>query len=134
MAESPQRVNSFLAGEQNESGLRVLISLRSLLGSENAERSLIFLNVRKEGYATEIARFYDVDLNLIQNQLEKFEAGGVLVSRPVGRTRVYQFNPSYAFLAELQQLLNKAFSFYPDEVKENLQYNRRRPRKGDKRL
>jgi predicted transcriptional regulator len=108
--------------------------LQSLLGSENAERPLIFLNVRKEGYATEIARFFDVDLHTIQKQLEKFEGGGILVSRTVGRTRVYQFNPSYAFLPELRRILSKAFYFYPPDLKENLQFNRRRPRKGDKRI
>ena len=108
--------------------------LQPLLGSENAERTLIFLLIRKEGYATEIARFFDVDLYGIQNQLEKFETGSILVSRKVGRTRVYQFNPSYAFLAELQKLLSKAFSFYPSKIKESLQYNRRRPRKRDKKL
>jgi predicted transcriptional regulator len=108
--------------------------LQSLFGSENAERPLIFLVIREEGYATEIAHFFDVDLNGIQKQLEKFEAGGVLVSRLVGRTRIFQFNPSYAFLPELQVLLKKAFSYYPPKIKEELKYNRRRPRRSRKPL
>lgn len=87
--------------------------LEPLLGSVNAERCLIFILARSEGYASEIARFFDTDLFGIQKQLDKFEIGGVLVSRSVGRTRMYAFNPRYAFLDPLQNLLQKALSFYP---------------------
>jgi hypothetical protein len=58
----------------------------------------------------------------------------VLVSYTAGRTRLYQFNPRYPFLNELKQLLEKALSFYPEDVRENLVMNRRRPRKRDKPL
>ena len=106
--------------------------LTALLGTENSERVLIFLLVRKEGYAREIAQFFDTNLYAIQRQLERLEAGGVLVSRTAGRTRLYQFNPRYPFLNELKQLVEKALSFYPENVRENLIMNRRRPRKRDK--
>jgi predicted ArsR family transcriptional regulator len=105
-----------------------------LLATENSERVLIFLLSRNEGYAREIAQFFDTNLYAIQRQLDKLEAGGVLVSRTVGRTRLYQFNPRYPFLNELKQLLEKALSFYPEDVRENLVMNRRRPRKRDKPL
>ena len=45
-----------------------------------------------------------------------------------GRTRLYTFNPRYAFVDELKALLEKALSFYPPEERENLLMNRRRPR------
>jgi len=106
--------------------------LTALLGTENSERVLIFLLARKEGYAREIAQFFDTNLYAIQRQLERLEAGGVLVSRTAGRTRLYQFNPRYPFLNELKQLVEKALSFYPENVRENLIMNRRRPRKRDK--
>ncbi len=102
--------------------------IESILGSVNAERILVFLLVREKGYAREIAVFYDTDLSPVQKQLEKFEAGGILVSFLVGRTRLYQFNPRYAFLPELKALLEKAFSFYPDFEIERLKMNRRRPK------
>lgn len=101
--------------------------IESILGSVNAERILVFLLVREKGYAREIANYYDTDLSPVQNQLEKFEAGGILVSILVGRTRLYQFNPRYAFLTELKALLEKAFSFYPADEIEKLKMNRRRP-------
>ncbi len=105
-----------------------------LLGSENRERVLVFISARDQGYAREIARFFDTDLYGIQKQLDKMESGGVLVSRTVGRTRLYQFNPRYPFLTELKGLLNKALSFYPDDVREALLMDRRRPRRRDKPL
>jgi hypothetical protein len=88
---------------------------------------LIFLLARNEGYATEIARFFDTDLYGIQNQLDKLEAGGIMVSKPVGRTRIFTLNPRYALIDELRSLLHKALSFYPADIKENLLMNRRRP-------
>ena len=105
-----------------------------LFGTENSERVLIFLLTRNEGYAREIAQFFSTNLYSVQRQLDKLEAGGVLVSRTAGRTRLYQFNPRYPFLTELKQLLEKAFSFYPADAREKLIMNRRRPRKRDKPL
>jgi len=102
--------------------------IESLLGSKNAERVLIYISAREEGYAREIASFYRTDLKSIQMQLDKFEKSGVLVSRNVGRTRPYVFNPRYPFLKELRALLEKALSFYPENEHEELVMNRRRPR------
>lgn len=108
--------------------------LQPLLGSESSERALIFILARDEGYATEIARFFETDLYGIQRQLEKLELGGLLVSRTAGRTRLYTFNPRYPFLDELLALLKKALSFYPNNTKEGLLMNRRRPRRRGKPL
>lgn len=101
--------------------------IESLLGSKNAERVLIYIFAREEGYAREIASFYKTDLKSIQMQLDKFEKSGVLTSRMVGRTRPYVFNPRYPFLNEVRGLLEKALSFYPENEREELVMNRRRP-------
>lgn len=108
--------------------------LQSILGSESCEQVLIFLLARDEGYARGIAQFYQSSLYPIQRQMEKLEAGGVLVSKLVGRTRVYQFNPRYFFLKELKVLLQKALDAYPAELQEKLLMNRRRPRRAGKPL
>jgi len=105
-----------------------------ILGSEFAEKTLMFLLVRGKGYASEMAAFYEADLNTFQNQLKKYEEGGVLISFLEGRTRIYQMNPRYPFLPELKALLEKAFGFYPDELAEKLKMNRRRPRRTGKPL
>ena len=108
--------------------------LEPLLNSVNAERVLLFVLARDEGYATEMARFFNTDLYGIQKQLDKLETGGVMASRKVGRTRVYRFNPRYSFLTELKALLSKALSFYPPDEQERLTVFRRRPRRRGKPL
>jgi predicted transcriptional regulator len=108
--------------------------LETLLGSASSERVLIFLTARGEGYAREIARFFDTSLAPIQQQLEKLEFGGILVSRSAGRTRLYTLNSRYPFLAELKALLDKALTFYPEDLREDLIMNRRRPRRAEKPL
>ena len=88
--------------------------LEPILGSVSSERVLVFILARDEGYAREIARFFETDLDPIQKQLEKFELGGVMVSRTAGRTRLYTFNPRYPFLKELWSLLENDLSVYPE--------------------
>jgi hypothetical protein len=108
--------------------------IESLLGSKNAERVLIYIFAREEGYAREIAGFYKTDLKSIQLQLNKFEKSGILASRSVGRTRPYVFNPRYPFLKEVSALLEKVLSYYSDNEREELVMNRRRPRAKGKAL
>jgi predicted transcriptional regulator len=108
--------------------------LEPLLGSINAERVLLFILAREEGYASEVANYFETDLYGIQKQLDKLENGGILASRKVGRTRLYRFNPRYSFLKELKSLLDKTLSFYPPEEQERLRIFRRRPRRRGKPL
>jgi hypothetical protein len=108
--------------------------LASLLGSMSGERVLLFLFARGEGYAREIARFYNTNLTPIQKGLEKFEANGILYSRLVGKTRLYSFNPRYPFKPEIENLLKKALTFCPPKEREALLMNRRRPRRSGKPL
>jgi hypothetical protein len=108
--------------------------LEPLFGSTNRERVLVYLCARDEGYAREISRFYNTDLDPVQKQLERLEAGNVLYSRAVGRTRLYSLNPRYPFLGELEALLQKVISFLPADERERLIMVRRRPRRRGKPL
>ncbi len=108
--------------------------LEAIFGSINRERVLMFLYVRQEGYSREISRFFRTDLSQIQKQLERLEAGGVLYSRSMGKTRVYGLNPRYPFLNQLRELLEKAMVFYTAEERERLTMMRRRPRRKGKPL
>ena len=54
---------------------------------------LVLLRDRGEGYAREMARFFDTDLVPIQKQPERLEDAGIIVGRRAGRTRLYAFNP-----------------------------------------
>lgn len=108
--------------------------LEPILGSKNAERVLMYILARDQGYARGIARFFGADPDSTQKQLSRLELGGVLVSKLEGRTRLYRFNPRYSFLKELKALLNKALLFYPPEETERILVVRRRPRRPGKPL
>jgi len=108
--------------------------LEPLLASTNCERVLVFISARGEGYLREMADFFQSAPAPLLKQLEKLENGGVLFSRLAGRTRLYGFNPRYPFLPELKALLDKALSFYPEDIRAELLENRRRPRRKGKPL
>lgn len=106
--------------------------LGALLGSVNKERVLVYLVARNTGYAREIARFFDVPLDPVQKALDGLERAGVLVSRVIGATREYSFNPRYGLRDELRVLLEKALSFYPERLRQELLLVRTRPRRKGK--
>jgi hypothetical protein len=84
--------------------------LQTLFGSGSRAGVLAFLAAYQQGYASEIARFLDVDLFAVQKQLEKFKGEGFLVSRIEGRTRIYAFNLEHPLYKELISLIEKAAS------------------------
>jgi hypothetical protein len=108
--------------------------LEELFGSKNRERVLQYILANKHGYAKEIADFYESSVDPIQKQLERLELGAILVSQTVGRTRLFSFNPRYAFKNELEALLLKAREFYVPEEIERLTKQRKRPRRTGKPL
>jgi hypothetical protein len=106
--------------------------LEPILGSKNKERILLYLHVRKEGYAREISRYFKTDLAPVQKQLERLENGGVLYGRAAGRTRLFGLNPRYPFLGELRGLLERALAFYSPDERDALVNVRTRPRRKEK--
>lgn len=108
--------------------------LEAVLGSEGAQRVLMFLAARNKGYAKEISDFWDMRVSTCQSQLSRMERDGLLMAEKFGRTRVYSFNKCYLFSEDVQNLLLKALSFRPPDLREDLQHNRRRPRRSGKPL
>ena len=108
--------------------------LKPLLGTKNRELTLQYTLCFESGYAREIAKYLDASLQSIQNQLNNFEDGGVMLSKMHGRTKVFFFNPSYALLDELFALLNKAKEYYKPELKYKFEMQRKRPRRVSKPL
>ena len=108
--------------------------LEVILGTKNRELTLQYLLTFKEGYAREIAKYFDAPLPSIQNQLKNFEKGGLALSKMQGRTKVYFLNPRYAFLEEITTLLNRAKEFYKPELKAKFELQRQRPRRVEKPL
>lgn len=106
--------------------------LNYLINPKSKEQILIYIAGRKEGYAREIANYYNSSLSPVQNQLANLEAAGILYSRNAGKTILYSLNPRYTFYKELLSLLEKAITFLPEGEKEKLLMNRKRPRRKGK--
>lgn len=106
--------------------------IEALLGSINKERVLVYLFVNGTGYARAIADHFGTNLRNIQVQLDNLEAGGILISRQEGRTRLYEFNPRWPLRVELIALIRRLLEFYPQEEAERLQGARKRPRRRGK--
>ena len=106
--------------------------LEILFGSRTAERVLMYLHVYESGYAASIASLFEISLSMVQKQLHKFEEGGILVSRKMGRTRMYEWNPRYAFLEELRSLLRRNLEFLPKSIRDQYFRGRSRPRRRGK--
>ena len=82
--------------------------LQAIVGNASAEKVLLFMAARQSGYAREIAQTFDTDVTPVKNQLERMERDGMLVFERVGRTKVYQFNPRFAFVNEVKALGKKS--------------------------
>jgi predicted transcriptional regulator len=108
--------------------------LEPILGNRSRELILQYVNCFEMGYAREIAKYLELSLPSVQNQLNTFEEGGVMLSRMSGRTKEFFFNPRYAFLKELLSLLDKAREFYKPELKDIFEMQRKRPRRPGKPL
>ncbi|MGK5084438.1 ArsR family transcriptional regulator [Bdellovibrionota bacterium FG-1] len=102
--------------------------ISTLFGSETAEKALLYLENYGSGYPRGIAKAFDVAVGQVQKQLEKFELEGVLSSRLVGRTRVYEWNPRCFYLDELRGILAKSLKQLPSSIHDQYFRERTRPR------
>lgn len=91
----------------------MIISLQSLFTNRNRERILLFLLVNEVAYPSQIHSLLDTPLTPIQREMHLLETHGILISSPVGKTKIYRFNPSYPLQAELEALLRKAYILLP---------------------
>lgn len=106
--------------------------LVGLFGSESAYQVLMYLENYGKGYASQMARAYGISLNQAQNQLKKFEAVGLLVSRIEGTTRMYYFKES-PVTEGLRTFLRSMLGVLPRKTIERYYRERRRPRRFGKR-
>lgn len=91
--------------------------LEVLFGGKNVKKVLIFLFVNGKCYGTQLHKSLRSALTPLQKALQRLEEGGVIVSFYEGKTRLYQFNPAYPLLTELEALLKKAYTLLPPQEK-----------------
>ncbi len=106
--------------------------LEGLFGNSVIEKVFFTLFVYGEGYPLGMAKTFDEPVNKFQQQLKRLEESGIIVSRLVGKVRLYTYNPRYPFLNELKSLISRAYEYVPKEEKERYYKKRTRPRRKGK--
>lgn len=93
--------------------------LEALCGNKNVGKILIFLFVNGKCYGTQLHRLLKAPLTPIQKALDRLEKGGIITSYYEGKTRLYQFDPAYPLINELEHLLRKAYTMLPTNHKKD---------------
>lgn len=108
-------------------------TLEALFGGQAAAKVLLFIENYGEGYASWIAKTFEMPVSEIQKQLKKFEEVGILVSWMVGTSRMYTWNPRDPALDGLRKMLQITLkSGIPDSRLKKYFRQRRRPRRQGK--
>ncbi len=88
--------------------------MEAVFGSVAAQCVLLYLQNYSEGYARGIAETFDMSASQVFKQLRKFEAGELLVSRPIGKTRMYSWNEQNLLVTDLRLLLQALLQSLPE--------------------
>jgi len=103
--------------------------LDKILGSETAMKIMLHLVHYGEIYPTAVAKDYEISLSGVQKQFQRFEDAGILVSKLVGKSRVYFFNKKFPAVKPFIELVKVYYTGLSLEDKEVLFGTRRRPRR-----
>lgn len=105
--------------------------LNKILGSEIAMKIMLHLIHYSEIYPTAVAKDLNLTQSAVQKQFARFEESGVLVSKLVGRTRVYMFNKKSKVANKFYELVKIYYDAMSVKDKEKM-FPRRRPRRPGK--
>ena len=107
-------------------------ALEAIFGSRSAAQVLLFLEAYGSGHALRIAATYSVSASPIQRHLRRLERDGVLLSRMVGRTRLFEFNMRNPTVRNLRGFLEAELDLVPEEEVKAYYHQRQRPRRSGK--
>jgi DNA-binding transcriptional ArsR family regulator len=109
-------------------------TLDAIFGNTSATRVLLFLENYGAGHAARIAKTFGMSPSRAREQLEKFEAAGILLSRTVGRSRVFEWNVRNPKVEPLRAFLAALLSRVPSDATQQYFRQRQRPRRQGKPL
>lgn len=106
--------------------------LDKILGSDIAMKIMLHLVHYEEMYPSAVAKDYELTLSAVQKQFARFEEAGILVSKLVGRTRVYMFNKKSKAASKFYEFVKVYYDGLSIKDKEKIFSERRRPRRPGK--
>jgi DNA-binding transcriptional ArsR family regulator len=109
-----------------------MMMLKGLFGNDTAEKALLHIFHYGEAHASAIANDFKMALNPIRQQLNRFENAGILVSKEVGRSRIYSFNPKSPLTKPIKEIVEIAYNAIALSERVKLFQTRRRPRRKGK--
>lgn len=109
-------------------------ALEAIFGNRTAALTMLFIENYNSGYANIISTQFSIPVNAVQKQLIKLESAGVLISRTVGRTRVFEFNPRNPTAKRLREFLDAELKALPEDITKKYFRERQRPRRTGKTL
>lgn len=102
--------------------------LEGLFGNKTAEKVLLHVFHYGESHASGIAQDFNAPMTPIIKQLDRFEGAGILVSKVVGRSRIYSFNMKSALVKHVKEIIEIAYESIPIAERQKIFKTRRRPR------
>src|SRR5277367_4746065 len=91
--------------------------LGGLCGNKNIQKVLLFLFVNNKCYGAQLQRLLRTPLTSLQNALTRLEKGKIITSYYEGKTKLFQLDPAYPLLTELEQLLKKSYTLLSPQDK-----------------
>jgi DNA-binding transcriptional ArsR family regulator len=107
--------------------------LDKILGSKTAQKIFLHLYHYGETYPSAVARDFSISLGQVQRQFDRFEEAGIIISKLIGRTRVYKFNKKQGIMIKpFIEMVKIIYDSIPLSEKEEIFHTRRRPRRRGK--
>lgn len=106
--------------------------LEGIFGNTTAEKVLMSIHHHGEAHLGGIAADFGISKAAVRQQLNRFERAGVLVSKEMGRTRVYTFNRKSPLTRPVREIVEMAYDQLSIPEKEKIFHQRRRPRRKGK--
>lgn len=110
----------------------IATALQELFGGKAAEAVLLALFHQGEIYGRAVARDFEISLDGVQRQLDRFERSGALVCKRQGRTLIYSWNPKSRISLRLRELVGVVYDGLDMRLKEEIFKSRHQPRAKDK--
>lgn len=91
-------------------------AISTIFGNATAANCLLYLHNYGDGHARGIARTFGTSVSQVQKQLKKFESAGVLESKMVGNSRLYEWNHHMPLTGPLREFLHRILDSRREDV------------------